>query len=97
MDYSPPGSCPWNFPGKNTGVDCHFLLQGIFADLGIEPVPFASPALEDRSFTTVLPRSTYALINVQYLFSSRYLVCRLSLSYPSLRLLVCGSSELLED
>ena len=21
---------PWNFPGKNTGVDCHFLLQGIF-------------------------------------------------------------------
>ena len=22
--------CPWNFPGKNTGVDCHFLLQVIF-------------------------------------------------------------------
>ena len=22
--------CPWNFPGKNTGVDCHFLLQWIF-------------------------------------------------------------------
>ena len=22
--------CPWNFPGKNTGVGCHFLLQGIF-------------------------------------------------------------------
>ena len=21
---------PWNFPGKNTGVSCHFLLQGIF-------------------------------------------------------------------
>ena len=21
--------CPWNFPGKNTGVSCHFLLQGI--------------------------------------------------------------------
>ena len=19
--------CPWDFPGKNTGVDCHFLLQ----------------------------------------------------------------------
>ena len=18
--------CPWNFPGKNTGVGCHFLL-----------------------------------------------------------------------
>ena len=22
--------CPWDFPGKSTGVDCHFLLQGIF-------------------------------------------------------------------
>ena len=21
---------PWNSPGKNTGVGCHFLLQGIF-------------------------------------------------------------------
>ena len=31
MDYSPPRLlCPWNFPGKNTGVDCCFLLQGIF-------------------------------------------------------------------
>ena len=23
--------CPWDFPGKNFGVDCHFLLQGIFS------------------------------------------------------------------
>ena len=22
--------CPWDSPGKNTGVDCHALLQGIF-------------------------------------------------------------------
>ena len=22
--------CPWDSPGKNTGVDCNFLLQGIF-------------------------------------------------------------------
>ena len=22
--------CSWDFPGKNTGVGCHFLLQGIF-------------------------------------------------------------------
>ena len=45
MDCSPPGSsvhgilqarilewvlCPWDSPGKNTGVGCRFLLQGIF-------------------------------------------------------------------
>ena len=22
--------CPWDFPGKNTGASCHFLLQAIF-------------------------------------------------------------------
>ena len=26
--------CPWNFPGKNTGLGCRFLLQGIFATQG---------------------------------------------------------------
>ena len=26
--------CPWNFPGKNIGVGCHFLLQGIFPTQG---------------------------------------------------------------
>ena len=27
IDGSPPGSRPWNSPGKNIGVGCHFLLQ----------------------------------------------------------------------
>ena len=31
MDHSPTRlSCPWDSPGKNTGVGCHALLQGIF-------------------------------------------------------------------
>ena len=25
-----PLLCPWNSPGKNPRVSCHFLLQGIF-------------------------------------------------------------------
>ena len=25
-----PIDCPWDFPGKNTGADCLFPLQGIF-------------------------------------------------------------------
>ena len=29
--------CLWNFPGKNTGVDCHFLLQEIFPSQGLNP------------------------------------------------------------
>ena len=27
--------CPWNSPGKNTGVDCHSFLQGIFLTQGL--------------------------------------------------------------
>ena len=34
LDCSPPGSCSWDFPGKNTGVGCHFLLQEIFLTQG---------------------------------------------------------------
>ena len=29
--------CPWDFPGKNTGVGCHFLLQGIFPTQELNP------------------------------------------------------------
>ena len=29
--------CPRDFPGKNTGVGCHFLLQGIFLIQGSNP------------------------------------------------------------
>ena len=28
---------PWNSPGKNTGISCHFLLQGIFLTQGSNP------------------------------------------------------------
>ena len=36
--------CPWDSPGKNTGVGCHFLLQEIFLTQGLNPSP-ESPAL----------------------------------------------------
>ena len=31
--------CPWDFPGKNIGVGCHFLLHGIF------PIQRSNPCL----------------------------------------------------
>ena len=37
-DCSPPGLfCPWNSPGKNTGVGCRSLLQGVFPMQGSNP------------------------------------------------------------
>ena len=38
---------PWNFPGKSTGVGCHFLLQGNRIEIG-------SPALQADSLPTEL-------------------------------------------
>ena len=32
--YSARLLCPWDFPGKNTIVGCHFLLRGIFLTQG---------------------------------------------------------------
>ena len=29
--------CPWDSPGKNTGVGCHVLLQGTFPTQGLNP------------------------------------------------------------
>ena len=29
--------CPWDFPGKDPGVGCHFLFQGIFPTQGLNP------------------------------------------------------------
>ena len=40
----------WDSPGKNTGVGCHFLLQGIFLTKG--PGSLASPALAGGFFST---------------------------------------------
>ena len=45
---------PSDFPGKNTGVSCHFLLQGIFP-IHLPNVSPSSPALAGRFFTTESP------------------------------------------
>ena len=37
MDCPARFLCPWDFPGKNTGVSCHTLLQGILPTQGLNP------------------------------------------------------------
>ena len=53
VDCSPPGSSVHgDFPGKNTGVGCHALLQGIFPTQGWNPCLLHLPALSGRFFIT---------------------------------------------
>ena len=46
IDGSPRGSHPWDSPGKNTGVGCHFLLQCMKVKSEIE-VAQSCPTLSD--------------------------------------------------
>ena len=43
--------CPWDSPGKNTGVGCHFLLHGSSQPRD-RPLSLTSPALVGWLFTT---------------------------------------------
>ena len=53
MDCSPPGfSVHGDSPGKNTGADCHALLQGIFLAWGLNLCLLHLPAVAGGFFTT---------------------------------------------
>ena len=55
--------CPWGSPGKNTGVGCHALLQGIFPTQ-------ESPALQADSLPSALPGKFYLIHREPSLLSS---------------------------
>ena len=44
--------CPWDSPGKNTGVGSRAIPEGNLPELGIEPMSLTSPALAGRFFTS---------------------------------------------
>ena len=43
--------CPWDSPGKNTGVGCHFLLLGIFPTQELNSLSYVS-CIGSGFFTT---------------------------------------------
>ena len=53
MDYSPPGSsCPWDSQSKNTEVDYHALLQGIFQTQEVNHTLFSKDLLMAERVST---------------------------------------------
>ena len=76
MDCSPPGfSVPWDCPGEDPGVGCHFLLQGIFLTRNQTQVS----CIAEGIFTSWTTREALILHNLFqktklfYGFSSRFL------------------------
>ena len=59
--------CPWNSPGKNTGVGCHFLLQGIFLTQGSNPGLLHSRQILYRLNHQGI--SSMSLLNISCIFS----------------------------
>ena len=73
---------PWNFPGQNTGVGSHSLLQGIFPTQGLNPgVPHCGWILYQLSHqeSPVIPEW------VAYFFSSRSSQSRNWTGFPALQ------------
>ena len=65
--------CPWNFPGKNTGVSLRFLLQGDLSNPGIEPESPSSLEWAGRFFTTEPPGKPEIRDSVTYILPGKNL------------------------
>ena len=66
---------PWDSPGKNTEVGCHFLLQRIFWTQG-QNLHFVSPALAGRFFTAEPTGSSAVSLPPPDLESLRIQTCK---------------------
>ena len=67
IDGSPPGSpCPWDSPGKNTGVGCHFLLQCMKVKSESE-VTQLCPALSDPMDCSLTVSSIHGMFQARAL------------------------------
>ena len=59
--------CPWNSPGENTGLDCHFLLQGIFLTYELNSCLLPLPG---RFFANEPPRKPWTVLGGSLSFLS---------------------------
>ena len=57
--------CPWNSPGRNTGVGCHALLQGIFQTPGSNPCLLHLLHWQEGSLLLVPPAAAAAAKSLQ--------------------------------
>ena len=75
--------CPWDSPGKNTGVSCHTLFQGLFPTQGLNPrllhllpwqagsLPLAPPG---KPLYIMYSNDTYIYHVVHYILGLTYLI-----------------------
>ena len=74
--------CPWDFPGKNIGVGCHFLLQGGLPDPGIK---LTFPALQADSLLLIHLRELNSPITHQAGITGHKASCALTQNTQQLK------------
>ena len=87
--------CPWDFPGKNTGVGCYFILQGTFLTQGLNPSLLHLLHWQAGSLPAEppgKPREGMPILFFLFSFPSWELVRKNSLSRQPVHLLLQGSS-----
>ena len=72
---------PWDYPSKNTGEGCHFLLQWNLPNPGIEPTSPTAPGLEGGFLITELPWKPSGLIILLLIWVTSAFVWGTSLSF----------------
>ena len=60
--------CPWDSPGKNTGVGCYFLLQGTFPTQGLNLHLLHLLHWQADSLTTVPPGNPDHMVVLFFIF-----------------------------
>ena len=69
--------CPWDSPGKNTGVGSLFLLQGIFPTQGSNPgLPHCRRILYQLSHQGSLRKGIQLLLLISWLFKILFVYVR---------------------
>ena len=87
--------CPWDSPGKSTGVGCHALLQGIFWTQASNLHLIMSPALTGRFFTTSANWEVLNMLQIYPVISLRMVAIWLHLTLGSdLTVLSCLPLEI---
>ena len=75
MDCSPSGSYLWDFPGKNTGVSCYFLLQEIFPIQGLNRCLLSLLHWQVGSLPLAPPWSPADSNRCSFLYNFSLLIC----------------------
>ena len=82
--------CPWDSPGKYTGVGCHALLQGIFSTqrLNLYLLHLLHLQADFLFFLTIEPPGKPQFWTAGLFLSLRHPECLPSLTFPTLCLLM---------